>query len=137
MYSVESDAKAAFDYVNTHFTIHRSSWEAGLVNKRDGQIVAAALYAEYNGNNVFMHLAGEPGRRWLTREFLFWGFHYPFVQLGCKRMTCWVNADNKDSIRLCLHAGWKLEAVLRNASETGGHVYLYSMFRKDCRFISS
>lgn len=134
-YEVVSDAEGAFNFVTSFFRVYRSENQKGIVLKRDGEIIAAALYVENNGTNCFVHLAGQPGRRWLTREFLFWGFHYPFVQCGLKRMTCWVEETNTDSIRFCEHIGWTLEAVLKGAGQDGVDVRIYAMKREDCKYV--
>lgn len=133
-YEVASDEPAAFEFLNQFFPIYRSSWQKGIVLRRDGEVIAAALYVEFNGVNVFVHLAGLPGRRWLNREFLYWALQYPFVQLGAKRITGWVESTNTDSIRFCEHIGCKREATLSGAGQHGQDVYLYVLYQKDCRY---
>lgn len=134
-YEVVSDGVEAFRFINTHFMVYASSWQKGIVLKKDGETVAAALYTEFNGPNIFVHLAGSPGRHWLTRDFLYWGFHYPFEQLGCQRMTCLVDASNAASQRFCEHVGWTKESVHPRAARDGGEMIVYRMFREDCKHV--
>ena len=35
--------------------------------RKHGDLVAAAIYEGFNGQNIWVHLAGLPGRRWMTR----------------------------------------------------------------------
>lgn len=134
-YEIVPDEPAAFNFVTQFFSLYRSEGQKGLVLKRDGEVIAAALYVENNGTNCFLHVAGTPGRPWLTREFLYWCFHYPFVQVGLKRMTGWIEATNKDCIRFAEHTGWKRETTLRGAGQHGVDVHLYVIRREDCRYV--
>lgn len=96
---------------------------------------AAVLYNEFNGVNIFMHVAAFPGRRWMTRDFLHEAFKHPFITLGAHRITGWVESDNKDAIRFDEHLGFRKEAVLKNAGAEGQDVFLYVMTRDECRFV--
>lgn len=107
----------------------------GIGLERDGDLVAGVLYEGYNGHNIWMHVAGEPGRRWMTREFLRTCFSYPFEQLGCKRVSGYVELSNFDAIRFDEHVGFQREAVLTGAASDGGDVGLYVMWRDQCRFL--
>lgn len=135
IYSVESDADGAFEFVNRFNPVYVSSWQKGIVTKRHGEIIAAALYHEFNGVNVFMHVAGTPGTNWLTRNMLYWCFHYPFEQLGCKRITGWIEDHNTASRQFAERTGWKHETTLEGAASTGGDVLIYRMTREDCRYV--
>lgn len=134
-YTVESDAEGAYLFMLTFFNINRVQNQTGIVLKRDDEIIAAALYIDYNGTNVVVHLAGTPGRRWLNRDFLKWMFHYPFEQLKCVRITSWVDETNVDSRRFVEHIGAKHEATLSKAGTGGQDLLLYAMFKEDCRYV--
>lgn len=134
-HEVVADTEAAYAHVTQFFPIVRTADMKGIALKRDGQTIAGAVYVEFNGSNVFIHLAGSPGERWLTRDFIYWGFHYPFIQLGCRRITCCVDVDNVQSRIFCEHIGWKPEAVLKHAGMNGVDVIVYVMFREDCRYV--
>lgn len=134
-YIVASDAEGAFEYVTRFFSLVRTEDQKGIVLRRDGEVVAAALYVEFNGSNIFVHLAGSPGRNWLKRDFLYWLFHYPFIQLGCRRISAWVESNNADSVRFIEHLGATREAVLSQAGRDGVDVFVYKMFREDCKYV--
>jgi RimJ/RimL family protein N-acetyltransferase len=97
-------------------------------------VIAAAGYDQYNGQNIFGHIASDGTRRWLTRHFLYETFKYPFVTLGVQRMSVWVEASNHDSRRFVTNLGFTAEAVLEKAGRDGVDVIIYRMFRAECRY---
>ena len=106
----------------------------GLFDDEKG-ILAGVLYDSFNGANVQMHVAAIPGRDWLCREFLWFCFYYPFVQLGCKRVTGIVSASNADARKFDEHLGFQLEATLKDA-HPDGDLLVYVMHKKDCRWLN-
>jgi RimJ/RimL family protein N-acetyltransferase len=122
-------------FVAERTPINRVSGAQAIGLEKDGELIAGAVYEGFNGHNVWVHLAGTPGRRWMTRQFLYAGFAYPFIQLGCSRISGYVEAWNMDARRLDEHFGYKQEAVLRGAASDGGDVILYVMRREDCRYV--
>lgn len=107
----------------------------GIGLTKDDELVAGVIFNDYSGSNMFMHVAAIPGRRWMTRGYLYAVFAYPFLQLNLIRVTGWVEANNIDSRRFNEHIGFKQEAVLKQAGRNGVDVIIYSMFKEDCRFI--
>ncbi len=103
--------------------------------RRDGELVAGVVYEGFNGQNVWMHVAAEPGARWLVRTFLRAAFVYPFLVCGVQRVSGYVNASNGSARRFNEHLGFKEEARLRGAAPDGGDVIVYVMWRQDCRFL--
>ncbi len=109
--------------------------DAGIGWLRHGQLIAGVAYAEWSGPNVVCHIASDGSRRWLTREYLWTIFHYPFVQLNCKRITVCVGQGNSDSRRFVQHLGFALEATLEAAHPTGD-LLVYRMWKKDCKWLA-
>lgn len=105
--------------------------------RKRGELVAAAIYEGFNGQNIWVHLAGVPGCRWMTRAFLRAGFAYPFNVCGVKRLSGYVNASNTQARRLNEHFGYQEEARLVGAAPDGGDVILYVMWRENCRFLEN
>lgn len=104
--------------------------------EKDGELAAGVAYQDYNGHNVWMHVAAKPGARWLVREYLNYCFVYPFVELGCQRVSGFVEAQNTSSRRFTEHVGFSIEATLRGAASDGGDVLIYRMDRKDCKYVN-
>lgn len=105
--------------------------------RRDGELVAGSVYEGFNGHNCWVHLAAVPGGHWLNRMFLRAAFRYVFVQLGCSRLSGYVNASNMEARRFDEHIGFKEEARLKGAASDGGDVILYVMWQGDCRYVDS
>lgn len=103
----------------------------------DETIRAAAIYDRWSDIDCSVHLASDRTGRWMTRQFLAAGFHYPFITNGLRRITGLVQADNPEALRLDLHMGWKREGILREAGENGCDIILLGMLRSECRFIPS
>jgi hypothetical protein len=106
----------------------------GLEHADDGRLVCGVLYDAPNGVNLWMHVAMEPGAN-LTPRFVRYAFEYPFLELGCERVTGWVEASNTAARRFDEHLGFRVEAVLKGAASDRGDVLLYVMTRAECRWI--
>jgi RimJ/RimL family protein N-acetyltransferase len=130
-----SNPARVFAYVSQFMPMQPVGGMKGLGLERDGKLVAGVLYEGFNGQNVWVHLAAEPGGRWMTREFLRYCFHYPFNEMKVKRLSGYVDASNDKARRLNEHLGYKPEAVLAGAGIDGGDVVIYVMWRDDCRYL--
>jgi RimJ/RimL family protein N-acetyltransferase len=84
-----------------------------------------------------MHVGAQPGKRWMTKAFLKAAFQYPFEQLGCSRVSGYVEWHNEAARKFDEHLGFTPEAILKGASSTGGDVVLYVMRKGNCRYVDS
>ena len=132
--TIISNPARVWAYVRSQVRVEATSGMRGLGLERDGELIAGVLYEGWNGHNVWMHVATTPGKKW-TLEFLRYCFHYPFIELGCRRVSGYVEASNAAARRFDEHLGFQQEAVLRGAASDGGDVILYVMWRKDCRYV--
>lgn len=108
--------------------------DIGIGWVKDGKLIAGVAYANWNGVNVECHIASDGTRRWLGKQYLFGIFHYPFIQLGARRITVCVGEGNAASRRFVEHLGFKIEAVLAGAHPTGA-ILIYCMFRSQCKYV--
>jgi len=134
-YRVISNPSRVFEFVRQYVPLHAYSGMKGIGNEFNGELVGGVLYEGFTGKNIWMHVAGKPGTRWLTRDFLREVFSYPFLQAGCDRVTGYVEASNLAARRFDEHLGFKQEAVLKGAAHDGGDVILYVMWKEDCRYV--
>ena len=102
--------------------------------ERDGELVAGVLYQDYNGANVFMHVASE-GAHWLNREFLWFAFYYPFVQMKVKRVTATVKSGNAASLRFVRHLGFTDEFTMVDGAPDGD-LEILKMTKANCRWLN-
>lgn len=131
---IVSDPARVWAYVHQQLPVPVVAGMKGLGLERDGELIAGVLYEGFNGVNCWMHVATSPGKKW-TLEYLRYCFYYPFVELGCKRVSGAVDASNAVARRFDEHLGFKQEAVLQGAAADGGDVILYVMRREECRYV--
>ena len=98
-----------------------------------GELIAGVQYDWNNGASCYMHVAAL-GRRWLDREFLWYCFYFPFVQLGCNVVIGLVGEDNLDARRFDEHLGFTLHTSIPDAHPSGA-LRVYTMRREDCRWL--
>ena len=103
--------------------------------EHNGELISGVVYNMYTKASICMHVAAIPGKRWMTREYLWRAFAYPFIQLGCNRVTGLVRADNITAQRFDEHIGFKREGLLRKACTDGTDMILYGMLREECRWL--
>ena len=130
-----SNPARVFAFMTQHLPMQPIGGMKGLGLERDGELIAGVLYEGFNGRNVWMHVAANPGGKWMTRSYLRYCFEYPFDEMMVDRISGYVSANNTDAVRLDEHLGFKREAVLQGAAPDGGDVIIYVMRREDCRFL--
>jgi len=100
---------------------------------RGGEVVAGVVYANFRRSSIEVSIAADDPR-WARKGVLRALFAYPFVQLGCRRITCLIPAKNEQSLRLCQGLGFSVE---------GRHPALFpdddgislGLLHKDCRWL--
>lgn len=103
--------------------------------EQDGELIAGVVFNWYTGPSISMHVAAEPGRRWMTRDYLYRVFAYPFLQVKCNRVTGLVREDNLDAQRFDEHLGFKREGLIRQGASDGSNLILYGMLKSECRWL--
>lgn len=104
----------------------------GLLTERGP--VACGYFESYNGASVICHIATE-GRNWLNRDYLWYFFHYPFEELGVRKILAPVDSTNKMCRRFIEHIGFTLEATLKDSCPQGD-MLIYSMERSACKWLT-
>lgn len=103
--------------------------------EQDGELIAGVVFDMYTGPSITMHVAAVPGKRWMTKDFLWRCFAYPFIQLQCSRVTGLVRVDNLVAQKFDEHLGFVKEGLLRRAAKDGTDYIVYGMLREECRFL--
>lgn len=102
--------------------------------EKNGELQAVAIFNNFTGCDISMHIAAVPGKAWLRKAFLYAVFAYPFVQLKCRRISGYVPAKSVDVIAFDEHVGFKHEGRLRHALPDDD-IVLLGLLAEDCRFI--
>lgn len=98
----------------------------------NGQIVGGVVYDHYTGRSIVMNCAGDG--HWLNREFLWFAFYYPFMQLKVKKILLLIDSTNQKSLRFVQHLGFVHEHTILDAGDFGDQV-IYSMTKDQCRWL--
>lgn len=105
---------------------------------RHGKLVGGVVYdrfGETNGHkNIFMSAAMDDPR-WASRKVLRELYGYPFLQLGCRRMTTVTTFENKAALEADLKMGFQIEGVLRCLFPGDVDGVVLGMLREECRWI--
>lgn len=123
-----------------------SEWVGGLVGMSnfgpciaigisDGKdtLLGGAVFNNYRWPNIEVTMASV-SKRWCTRAVLWKLFHYPFVQLNCRRLTATTEATNQPVRAFLCHLGFHQEGYHPDALPTGDAVS-FGMLRRDCRWL--
>jgi L-amino acid N-acyltransferase YncA len=99
----------------------------------EGFVRGGVLFTNYTGASVWVHMAGD-GTAWASRDFLWAVFHYPFVQLGVRRLYGIVESANEPAMKIDLKLGFKIAAILPDVFASGAGVVVY-MEQTDCKWL--
>lgn len=99
----------------------------------EGKLLGGVTFQNFLGGSIALHV-NSFDRHWLTRDFLWVIFHYPFVQLGCKKVMGFVPSSNQKALEFDKHIGFKEEYRISDACVDGDLVVL-SMRREECRWL--
>ena len=103
----------------------------GRVDK-DGQIMGVIGYDGYNRASVQMHSAGVGN--WVSREFIYAAFDYPFRVMGCEVVLGLIPSGNVQAIRFNRHVGFT-EVTRIEGAHPDGALILMQMRRDECRWL--
>jgi RimJ/RimL family protein N-acetyltransferase len=108
----------------------------GAIDK-EGKLIGGMVFYDVtrtpNGGNVMVAAAGSGP--WLTRLNLRAWFGYPFIQLGCHRITCIVAKPNTKSRNTVERLGFSIEGCIRSSRDPGKDSIIYGMLRDECKWI--
>lgn len=96
---------------------------------RHGELVAAAVFSQYRHPNIeISFVTSSP--RWATPEAVRAVMRYPFVQLGCKRITSVTEAKNQRARAFLCRLGFRQEGIHPDALPTGDAI-TYGLLARD------
>lgn len=101
----------------------------------EGKQVAGVIFSDFNHASIQMHVASEPGARWMTKPFLGFCFQYAFHQAKVKKILGFVGEGNASARSFDEHIGFRLAAEIPDAHPTGS-LLIYEMTEADCRWLS-
>lgn len=104
------------------------------VEDENGELIAGVVYDGYSpGSRISMHCAGI-GKRWLTKQFLWMCFDFPFNQAGVKVIINPVASTDEESIRFTEHCGFKKMCVIKDGCGYADMI-VYALHRDECKWL--
>jgi len=100
-----------------------------------GNIIGGVVFNNYTKRDIHLHVAGVT-RNWCTRRFIGEVFRYVFLQLGCRRCTGMVAADNEAAIRFDTKLGFQYEGTMRAIMPGDVDCLIFGMLREECRWLT-
>jgi RimJ/RimL family protein N-acetyltransferase len=100
---------------------------------RKGEMTGGTIYSNYTHASIAMHVAGFTPS-WASIDMLWVAFHYPFVQLRCKKVFAQIPENNLKALEFDFKLGFKEEARIRDVFPAGDLILL-SMYRDECRWL--
>lgn len=97
-----------------------------------GVLRAVVGYTDTNGKTAQMHVAAE-GNNWMRREFLWYTFHYPFVQLKLNWLIGVVNANNAKALKMDTNIGFEEFTRIPDGYADGEDLILLRLHRESPR----
>jgi len=99
----------------------------------DGEMIAGVLYSRFTGTNIEMTIASTDAR-WCSRSTLYYLFAYPFLQLGCRRVTAVTAASARETRVFLERLGFRFEGALREALPEGETAFIFGLLASECRW---
>ena len=96
---------------------------------RKGEIVAGCVFSQFRPPNIEISFATTTPK-WATKQVIRDILRYPFLQLGCKRVTCITEATNQHARAFLCRLGFHEEGVHPDALETGDAI-TFGLLRRD------
>lgn len=99
----------------------------------DARLRGGVIYNGYTGSSINMHVASfEP--TWICIDLIWVSFHYPFIQMKCRKVFGQVRANNRAALEFDRKLGFKEETRISDVFPDGDLIIL-SMRREDCRWL--
>ena len=119
---------AEFLALHNQHAEHPEATQALVYLNHEGRITGALAYHHANALSCMCDIALEST---FPRTLLHAGLWYPFTQLGLRRLTFFIAADNLRSIALVEKLGAFREATLQDGCSTG-EAYIYCLRPEKC-----
>lgn len=98
------------------------------------KLLGGVIFTEFTGTSVQMHVASfVPG--WSNKDLLWNVFHYPFVQLGVRRIFGFVKSTNLKTLRFDIKLGFEQIAVLPDYYPDADRI-VFSMTKEQCKWLN-
>ena len=127
-----------YDWIKGRANIHADTEDYTFMGfVEDEEILGVIVFSDYDGNNIFIHLALD-NPRVCQRRFIKLMFDYCFNQAGCNRVTATCD-NNYDRIKkLIAGVGFETDGVLKSMMKIKDDYVdaaVYGMLKENCRWV--
>lgn len=127
-----------YDWIKGRANIHADTEDYTFMGfVEDEEILGVIVFSDYDGNNIFIHLALDDPRV-CQRRFIKLMFDYCFNQAGCNRVTATCD-NNYDRIKKLIEGvGFEKEGVLKSMMKIKDDYVdaaVYGMLKENCRWV--
>jgi RimJ/RimL family protein N-acetyltransferase len=106
----------------------------GIGLLKGDKIVAGAVYSDYRQayGDITFSFASDGSKHWANRKAIAAWYYYPFMTLGCRRLTAHVKKGNKKAIHaLTNHLNFRYEGCIRELFPDGKGAIIFGLLRRD------
>jgi RimJ/RimL family protein N-acetyltransferase len=105
-----------------------------VISRSEGGILlGGVIFTGFTGASIGLHVAGfDP--RWINKDMLWITFHYPFEQLGVRKITGTIPSGNRNALLFNAKLGFVEEARVADVFPDEDLIIM-SMRREDCRWL--
>lgn len=100
---------------------------------QSGTILGVVIFSRFTTGNCEITVASSTPH-FITKRFAYAVALYPFVQLGCRRVTAFIAVDNAKSLSLAQQLGFRIEGTVREWFPDSD-AYILGLLREDCKWI--
>lgn len=100
---------------------------------QSGSILGVVIFSRFTTGNCEITVASCTPH-FITKRFAYAVALYPFVQLGCRRVTAFIAVDNAKSLSLAQQLGFRIEGTVREWFPDSD-AYILGLLREDCKWI--
>jgi len=105
----------------------------GLMDK--GELIAGCVYNNYRKGSYDIELSfAAIDQRWATRANIKSFLAYPYLQLGCRRVTAIVDERNTKAMKFLTKLGMKCEGRMKIAMDGTHDAIIYGMLFDKCKW---
>lgn len=97
-------------------------------------LIASVLYTRYRGTDIEVHIHSTD-KRWCNRRTLRYIFTYPFVQLGCRRVSAVTDPANPAVCHFLKRIGFIEEGRKRQSLPGNKDEIMLGMLREECKWV--
>lgn len=125
------DGHAIAELAKTSFNV---GVDASICRLHDDERLGGVIFTNFTGESIGMH-SGSWDDHWINRDLLWVSFHYPFEQLGVKRIFGQVPEDNVHAQRFNEKLGFRYVARVEGVYRHNIACLVMRLDKEDCRFL--